>query len=694
LLNRILQVCLIAVLVAAPFPFGSVQESWAALWRGVIAALLMLWAVLQISQKRISLVETGLGWSSALLLACTGLTIVRAPLSVLEKLSPAAARLYKSAADAAAASGTTAGGARISVAPFDTASAWLQLACCIVLFFVAVHVLRYQRGFIRAAVAIIGSGTLIALLAIAQNVWSNGKIYWIFESGSGMPFGPFVNHNHFAGYMELVLGLAVGMFAAEASAVRARTGAEGMAGYFEWLWDKAGGPAWMYAVCSLIAAAALAVSQSRGGVVSVVLAAALFSIVLFLIRARGWRTVMAGGLLLTALVALLALSPRVWERWSSGFDESGRYRLAVWRDTIRLTSEFPVTGSGLGTFRSVFPQYRRFSLESETTHAENEYLQWLAETGVTGAVLAVWIGLVFCARVLARLLKRKDPYIRGLAMGTLFGLAAFLIHNAMDFHLHVPSNAMTFVAVSAILLLTVSTHRGERFDQFLLHVSSIPLRSRNGLAAAGGAAAVGAALVAASWLGWTLEHSGKPASLAYWNDRLSIKAAQEQEASAAAMGLLQFRERGELLRSAEENALLAIGLRPSKSSYWATLGRVRAARQKPEPAEAAFLNAARLAPLDGFVQRDYAVFQLRRGRIETGLNRLSLARALAPSLGLRGLLEIAAARTRDPAAWQLLVKREPGDLREYAAFLRQQGFAEEAREADSAADLASQSPTQ
>jgi len=55
-----------------------------------------------------------------------------------------------------------------------------------------------------------GFGFLVSIFAILQHLTSNGKLYWVREIRyGGMPFGPYVNRNHFAGFAELVLPLAL-----------------------------------------------------------------------------------------------------------------------------------------------------------------------------------------------------------------------------------------------------------------------------------------------------------------------------------------------------------------------------------------------------------------------------------------------------------------------------------------------------
>src|SRR4029077_1459897 len=63
-----------------------------------------------------------------------------------------------------------------------------------------------------------GYGFAVAMFALMQGIASNGKLYWLrtAESG-GWIYGPYVNHNHYAGLMEmltpipLVISLAGGV---------------------------------------------------------------------------------------------------------------------------------------------------------------------------------------------------------------------------------------------------------------------------------------------------------------------------------------------------------------------------------------------------------------------------------------------------------------------------------------------------
>src|SRR5258708_10618481 len=53
-------------------------------------------------------------------------------------------------------------------------------------------------------------GFVVCILGILQHLTFNGKLYWFREMRyGGIPFGPYVNRNHFAGFVELILPLAL-----------------------------------------------------------------------------------------------------------------------------------------------------------------------------------------------------------------------------------------------------------------------------------------------------------------------------------------------------------------------------------------------------------------------------------------------------------------------------------------------------
>jgi O-antigen ligase len=133
-------------------------------------------------------------------------------------------------------------------------------------------------------------------------------------------------------------------------------------------------------------------------------------------------------------------------------DEVAGYALRMWRD-------FPVFGSGLGSFPVVFPRYSAEGTLESYTHAHNDYLELAAETGLLGiGLLGLLVSLSFAAALRAQQL-RKDPVMRGISFAAMMGIIALMIHSTVDFNLQIPANALTFVLLLAFAW--ASRHCGE-----------------------------------------------------------------------------------------------------------------------------------------------------------------------------------------------------------------------------------------
>jgi hypothetical protein len=132
-------------------------------------------------------------------------------------------------------------------------------------------------------------------------------------------------------------------------------------------------------------------------------------------------------------------------------------RLDTWRDGLRLALASPVVGSGLGSFHDAYPRFKRGHGELRVEHAENDYVETLAETGLVGLGLVLAGGALLLTRSL-RGGSRVGGVVRGVGMGALAGLVALAVHSAVDFNLRIPSNA----ALAAVLAAAAAGAAGVR----------------------------------------------------------------------------------------------------------------------------------------------------------------------------------------------------------------------------------------
>ncbi|HZX11160.1 MAG TPA: O-antigen ligase family protein, partial [Acidobacteriota bacterium] len=129
-------------------------------------------------------------------------------------------------------------------------------------------------------------------------------------------------------------------------------------------------------------------------------------------------------------------------------------RPRVWGNTVEIIGDFPVFGSGLGTFDSVYTAYEESGKFVRWSHAHNDYLQYAAEVGVVGLALLLG-GILFMLVNSFRIWReRRHPQVKGLALGGIVGLVGILIHSITDFNLHIPANMVLFAVILSLTMVT------------------------------------------------------------------------------------------------------------------------------------------------------------------------------------------------------------------------------------------------
>ena len=329
--------------------------------------------------------------------------------------------------------------------------------------------------------AIAAIGGAVAALALAQHLTHADRIYWVIPTtpGGRADAGPFVNHSHFAQLMNLSIGAAVGLLLVNLRKLaRDHQGASPLqmmaAG---WRHDRRVRVAGL--LCAMIVASlvAIALSMSRGGVVSALVAGGFTCALLTLAGRReergGSRDGGGGGgsvLTLLGLAAFGALLYFGYDAVHERFAPQGELlagadggRLLMLKDLRTLWAMFPALGTGLGTHRFIFPMVDTSGLPNLAAHAENEYAQVLEETGAVGlAIVLAFIALVWVS--FGRAVRGRRT-VHASAFGLGFGFLAVLLHSFSDFGQHLPANACLTAAVCGLLvaLPRIERHRhGQR----------------------------------------------------------------------------------------------------------------------------------------------------------------------------------------------------------------------------------------
>jgi len=321
-----------------------------------------------------------------------------------------------------------------SAYPYATQVELLKSAAYLALFFLTVesfHTLEEWKPFVWFLISL---GFAVSLLAVVQYFTFNGKLYWVRPLAPGIaPFGPFVNRNHFAGFIELTVPFGLAMLFSRA--VRR---------------DKLP----LLVLLTVVPIGALALSASRGGIVSFLFEFLLLAVLLRKKVMQRSQLLLAGGLAVAAaLLAVwlgLGLTVQRFEHSRPG-DISRDRRVSIFTDTLRVIHDHPWRGTGFGTFETVFPRYETFYDGLTVDHAHNDYLELLSDTGLIGGsciaaflILLGWQGWL-------NLRASTTSLGRCFYSGALVGCIGLLLHAFVDFNYHIPSNVLLFLLLAALL---------------------------------------------------------------------------------------------------------------------------------------------------------------------------------------------------------------------------------------------------
>lgn len=411
-----LYVGILGVVLWSPLPFGSIEPWAVGLLRIAACALVAVWAVW--CARRGALVVS----SSAIQLP-----------------------LYLAAGYALLQWVTS-----ISLDPFSSRQSAVTLLAMAVLLSIALVALDGRRRLERAATALFWTGFGLSVLGILQYLSGTRDIYWLRESPVVNFFGPFVNKNHFAGLMELALPMGLGLLVTGAVPRERR-------------------PLMLFA--ALVISVAVALSRSRAGLLCLALE----------IFALGWAAVASSEARVPAIVRTAVLGAVLvggaaagvfWlgsEPLTRGFadlpaeaaGQEATGRQAIWRSTLALIGEHPVLGAGIGAYGTAIVAHWPATERVQLNYAHNDYLQVVADAGIVGAVLVILFAIVL-THSLIRGLRHTDTVLKGVALGAGIGVIGLAIHSIVDFNLQIPSNALTYLFASAMVVRSAAAAEPER----------------------------------------------------------------------------------------------------------------------------------------------------------------------------------------------------------------------------------------
>jgi len=319
-------------------------------------------------------------------------------------------------------------GLRTSAYGYVTRYEVLQYVSYGIVLLIAAECVREGDARQKFAMVLIVFGVLYAFFALAQELTSNGKFFWVYTPRfNGSIYGSYVNHDHYAGLMEMLVPFPL------------------VASMGHLL---SGGKRALVAFCAILMASTIILSGSRGGMLSLVLEIVVFA-TLTLVQRRNPRVALGAAAVCVLVLVFLVFLGKVQVLGRLG-NLGPDMRLKITKDCLRMFSHRPVLGWGLGTFPTVYPGYRSFYTNLFVNEAHNDYAQLLVETGLLGFGLMLWF--------LIRLYKYGLPTSRrwefkwdgAVSLAALLGCTGLLLHSFVDFNLQIPANAAMFYVLCGL----------------------------------------------------------------------------------------------------------------------------------------------------------------------------------------------------------------------------------------------------
>ena len=403
---RILRFALMLLIVFAVLSFGAVDMCSQSILEIAAALLLIFWAVIVKTNPELKVRWSPLNWPLIGLIAIAGVQL-----------------LFRGTASS-----------------YLTRTEILRLFAYFIFFFLVAQAFRTRKDWLGLAWFLVGLCFAVSLFGIMQHFTSGNEIYWMQSLKADVkPFGPYVNRNDFAGFVELTLpiGLALIIFR--------------------------GAHKDMFPLLSLLTVVpigAIILSSSRAGIIGLA-----FEVGVLVLFAVNWsrisrkrhdsrfRVIGLAVLAAVLFVAWIGVGHSIDRFTSMSHPEvTLSRRISMARGAIRIFVAHPLKGCGLGALVDVFPLYETAYDGRVVDHVHNDYLEALAEAGILGAICGISFLWLLYREGRNSLAAEQGQFSRAIHAGAVASVCGLLLHSFVDFNLHIPANALLFLLEVSIVV--------------------------------------------------------------------------------------------------------------------------------------------------------------------------------------------------------------------------------------------------
>jgi O-antigen ligase len=346
----------------------------------------------------------------------------------------------------------------LSVEPYATRSRFLILLTCFIVFYLAQIVSENRSRKQRLIVSLLVLGTAEAFYGLVQYLsgWQH-IFFYVKKYDLEEATGTYINRNHYAGLLEMILPFSVALLFYEYEQFRGKR-SFAPANVRDLLTRQSLQRLLLCLFVAVILFAALFFSRSRMGIA----AACASLLVVFGLEAMS-RFHGKMGLLLSAAFVALSIVLAIWigpgpivERFAGvgqEFTAHDQSRLAIWEDARSLVRQHPLLGTGLGTFPVAYTAFQTTFLGQFVNHAHNDYLELGIDLGLPAALILFGGIFWILARAVRTFLITQGSFERSVALGCAGGIVAILLHSLTDFNLYIPANAILFSTILGLAVM-------------------------------------------------------------------------------------------------------------------------------------------------------------------------------------------------------------------------------------------------
>ncbi len=448
----------LVILLWAPIPLGS-NRPWAwSLLQVAVCGLAALW-LLCYALRKVEVTEPfrrakWFLWLLAFWLAYQAAFILPMPREWLAMLSPESVAMH-ALTDVIA---DPAAWKTLSIDPHISTVSWFKSLLYVLAFALTLLVIGNRSRARLFAYTLVVFALVLSVYGLSMHLMEIPQIWF----GTSIPHATqasatYPNRNHFAGFLEMTLAIGIGLLIAGLRDTRVQTWKQFLKHLLEWIFSAKMRLRLMLCVMVI----ALVATHSRMGNTAFFASMTIAGIIGIALSRHATRGTV---ILLVSLIAIDLFIVGSWfgvEKLANRIEQttlmqkgddmtdSVESRAEPAAYGLNLIKDYPIVGSGPGSWYVAFPRYRGGDLANFFDYAHNDYAQFTAESGTIGAVLLVAMVMWSLVAALRAQYRRRDPLMRGLSFASIMGVTAILIHSSVDFNLQIPANAMLFMVLLA-----------------------------------------------------------------------------------------------------------------------------------------------------------------------------------------------------------------------------------------------------